>query len=134
MKSSPGSDRLVPARRELGRPGRSRLTTWSKERGKRQSEFGMEMQSHEVSGGNADSPEASNTGSLVQSPPAQGNIVNTHGLSTVWNVEHLTGRPGPGTRRRGGADQARAWARELRRIRIADCGFIFLVCNSSCVR
>ena len=32
--------------------GPAGLTTWSKERGKRQSEFGMEMQSNEVSGRN----------------------------------------------------------------------------------
>ena len=50
------------SRRGLGRPGR--LTTWSKERGKRQSELGVEKQSHEVSSGNADSPEASNTGAV----------------------------------------------------------------------
>ena len=63
--------------RELGRPGC--LTTWSKEKGKRQSEFGMEMQSHEVSGGNADSPDASNTRPLMQSTPAQGNVIDPHG-------------------------------------------------------
>ena len=39
----------------------------------------MKMQSHKVSGENADSPEASNTGSLVQSTLAQGNFVNSHG-------------------------------------------------------
>ena len=61
---------------ELGQPGC--LTTWSKEREKRQSEFGKEMQSHEVSGGNAYSPDASNTRPLVQSTPAQGNIVDFH--------------------------------------------------------
>ena len=48
------------SRSELGPCRQGRLTTWSKERGKRQSQFGKEMQSHEVSGGNAYSPEASN--------------------------------------------------------------------------
>ena len=54
-----------------------------------ESEFGVEMQSHEVSGGNADSPEASNTGSLVQSTPAQGNIVNSHAEDswTLWQAQ-----------------------------------------------
>ena len=73
--------------RALGRAGRSRcemgqpgcLTTWSKEKGKRQSEFGMEMQSHEVSGGNAESPDVSNARPLMQSTPAQGDIVDPHG-------------------------------------------------------
>ena len=69
-----------PAGPGLGRPGR--LTTWSKERGKRQLEFGMEMQSNEVSGRNANSPEAGGTGSLVQSAPAQG-IIN----DCLWRVE-----------------------------------------------
>ena len=40
----------------------------------------MEMQTNEVSGGNADSPEAGSTpsqaGSLVQSTPAQGSNVD----------------------------------------------------------
>ena len=62
--------RIGPAGPGLGRPGR--LTTWSKERGKRQSEFGMEMQNNEVSGRNTDSPEAGSTRPLVQSTPAQG--------------------------------------------------------------
>ena len=65
------------SRRGLGRPGR--LTTWSKERGKRQSEFGMEMQSHEVSGGNAKLPDESNTRLLMQSTPAQGSVIDPHG-------------------------------------------------------
>ena len=59
-----------PADPGLGRPGR--LTTWLKERGKRQSEFGMEMQSNEEWGRNddLDSPEAGGNGSLlIQSTP-----------------------------------------------------------------
>ena len=79
LRDSQALGRTGLSRRELGRPGR--LTTWSKDRGKRQSEpeFSMEMQSHEVSGGNAYSPEASNTGLVEQSTLAQGNIVNSHG-------------------------------------------------------
>ena len=39
----------------------------------------MEMQSHEVSGGNAESPDASSTRPLRQSTPAQGSIIHPHG-------------------------------------------------------
>ena len=63
---------IGPAGPGLGSPGR--LTTWSKERGKRQSEFGMETQGNEVSGRNTDSPEAGSTRPLVPSTPAQGFI------------------------------------------------------------
>ena len=59
-----------PAGPGLGRSGH--LTTWSKERGKRQSEFGMEMQSNEVSGRN--SSEVGSTRPLVLSTPAHGFI------------------------------------------------------------
>ena len=38
----------------------------------------MEMQSHKVSGGNAESPDASNTKPLMQSTPAQGNVIDPH--------------------------------------------------------
>ena len=65
-------DSQVPGLDRTGRPGR--LTTCSKEREKRQSEFGMEMQSNEVSGRNTDSPEAGSTRPLVPSTPAQGFI------------------------------------------------------------
>ena len=64
--------RIGPADPGFGRPGR--LTTWVQERGKRQPEFGMEMQSNEVSGRNTDSPEAGSTRPLVPSTPAQGFI------------------------------------------------------------
>ena len=39
----------------------------------------MEMQSHEVSGGNAKSPDASNTRPLMQSTLAQGSVIDPHG-------------------------------------------------------
>ena len=59
------------------------LVKGEREIGKRQSEFGEEMQSNEVSlaGGNANAPIAGNTGLLVQSTqaPSQGNIVDPHG-------------------------------------------------------
>ena len=82
---------------DSGRP--SHLTTWSKERGKRQSEFGLEMQSNEVSAGNAKSPLAGNTVSLVQNTraPAQGIIEDPHAerITIMRPVRHGPGPPGP---------------------------------------
>ena len=55
------------------------MTTWSKKKEKRQSEFGMEMQSYEVSGGNTELHDASNTRQLIQCTQAQGNIIDPYG-------------------------------------------------------
>ena len=43
----------------------------------------MEMQSHEVSGGNAESPDASNTRPLMQSTPV-------HGISSRYFVKYIS--------------------------------------------
>ena len=66
------------------------MTTRSKEKRKRQSEFGMEMQSHEVSGGNAELPDASNTRLLMQSSPAQGKIIDPHGSKGKFLMQSLS--------------------------------------------
>ena len=58
----------------------------------------MEMQSHKVSGGNAESPDASNTRPLMQRAPAQGIIIDPHGSEgkLAWRVQAEGRRVGAG--------------------------------------
>ena len=72
-----GPDRQVPGPDRTGQPRVGPAGPFDhlvKGEGKRQSEFGMEMQSNEVSGRNADSHEAGSTRPLLPSTPAQGYI------------------------------------------------------------
>ena len=53
------------------------------------------MQSHKVSGGNAKSPDASNTRQLMQSTPAQENVIDPHGRRGLLREKiavHLEGQ------------------------------------------